>query len=197
MTGRRYGILKTLFLTVLIGCFFLSAFSAAEEAPCPLLGNWAFNYEPTVSVLVVNEDGTALWKDTEYTWEDDGTFLLLKDKEENELAIRYLAEDDRMLIFLASDYTRTAKDKDEEIFGAWKMDGSYGSSFIFEKDMRFMEDGAFVGRFTLDEDAGTFTLKYEPSYFEDTTCYFIREGDRMTVEYPWTIEPTREEEPAE
>ena len=62
-----------------------------------------------------------------------------------------------------------------------------GSAFVFEKDMRFMEDGTFVGTFEVDTEAGTFTLKYQPAIFEDTTCYFTWEGDHMTVEYPWTV----------
>ena len=186
MTGTCIRLRRMLFLLILAGCISVAAGCLAEEA-CPLLGDWAFDYEPAVSVLTVKEDGTALWNGTDCTWEDDGTFLLLKDQAGETTPLRYLAEEGRIRIFLSGSYTRTAKDKDEEIFGAWKKDGSYGSSFIFEKDMRFMEDGTFVGSFVVDDEAGTFTLKYQPEIFEDTTCYFTREGDRMTVEYPWTI----------
>lgn len=196
MTGACCKLWRKLFLLILIGCVFFAVACGAEES-CPLLGDWAFDYEPSVSVLTVREDGTALWNGAEYAWEDDGTFLLLKNKEGEEASLRYLADGERVRIFLAGTYTRTAKDKDEEIFGAWVKDNSYGSSFIFEKDMRFMEDGTFIGTFQVDDETGTFTLKYQPAIFEDTTCYFTWEGDRMTVEYPWTVVQKQDSEPAE
>ena len=196
MSGACCKLWRKLFLLILIGCVSFAVTCGAEEA-CPLLGDWAFDYEPAVSVLTVREDGTALWNGAEYAWEDDGTFLLLKNGEGEEMSLRYLVKEDKVQIFLAGAYTRTAKDKDEEIFGAWKKDGSYGSSFIFEKDMRFMEDSTFVGSFRVDEEAGIFTLMYEPAIFEDTTCYFTWEGDHMTVEYPWTVVPKQDEAAAE
>ena len=196
MTGICSKFRRMLFLLILVGCVSVAAGCPAEET-CPLLGDWAFDYEPSASVLTVKEDGTALWNGADCTWEDDGTFLLLKDQAGELISLRYLADEGRVRIFLTGSYTRTAKDKDEEIFGAWKKDGSYGSSFVFEKDMRFMEDGAFVGTFAVDDEAGTFTLKYQPSIFEDTTCYFTWEGDHMTVEYPWTIVSTQYENAAE
>ena len=186
MSGVRRMLRKWLCLLLTVGCVFFAAACGAEES-CPLLGDWAFDYEPEVSVLTVNSDGTAVWNGGDYTWEDDGAFLLLTDPRGETVSLRYRAEEDRVQIFLTGTYTRTAKDKDEEIFGAWKKDGSYGSAFVFEKDMRFMEDGTFVGTFEVDTEAGTFTLKYQPAIFEDTTCYFTWEGDRMTVEYPWTV----------
>ena len=196
MTGVYCKPGRMFFLLMLAGCIFFAAGCGAEE-PCRLLGDWAFDYEPAETVLTVREDGSAFWNGEAFTWEDDGTFLLLSKEEGEVLPLRYLAEEDKVRVFLTGTYTRTAKDKDEEIFGAWKKDGSYGSAFVFEKDMRFMEDGTFVGTFELDEEAGTFTLKYQPDIFEDTTCYFIREGDRMTVEYPWTVVKVQEEKAAE
>ena len=196
MTGAPNKLRKTLLLLVLAGCIFFAAVCGAEGA-CPLLGDWAFNYEPAVSVLTVREDGTASWNGAEYAWEDDGAFLTLKNEEAETVALRYLADEKKTLLFLPASYTRTAKDRDDEIFGAWIRDGSSGSSFIFEKDMRFMEDGTFVGTFEVDREAGTFTLKYQPALFEDTTCYFAWEGDRMTVEYPWPIVEKQDEAAAE
>ena len=196
MTGIRSGFFRKLFLLVLVCCISFAVVCGSGE-PCPLLGDWAFDYEPAAAVLTVKDDGTACWNGADFTWEDDGSFLLLKDQAGETASLRYLVKEGRVQVFLAGTYTRTAKDRDEEIFGAWKKDGSYGNSFIFEKDMRFMEDGTFVGTFSLDEEAGTFTLKYQPAIFEDTTCYFTREGDSMTVEYPWTVVKTQEKEAVE
>ena len=196
MTSERKKLRKMLFLLLLAGSVFFTACCGAAES-CPLLGDWAFNHEPTVSVLTVREDGTAVWNGAAYTWEDDGAFLTLRSGEEEAVTLRYLAEEGRVLLFLPASYTRTAKDRDDEIFGAWIQDGSYGSSFVFEKSMQFMEDGTFVGAFEVDAEAGTFTLRYQPRIFSDTTCYFVQDGDHMTVEYPWTIVEKQDGEAAE
>ena len=195
MTGTGSKLWGTLLLLMLAGCVFIAAAGGAGEA-CPLLGDWAFNYEPAVSVLTVAEDGTAVWNGAECTWEDDGTFLTLTGEEET-VTLRYLADEEKVLLFLPASYTRTAKDRDDEIFGAWIQDGASRSSFVFDKSMQFLEDETFVGYFEVDDEAGTFTLRYQPSYFDDTTCYFVRDGDHMTVEYPWTIVETQAEEAGE
>ena len=37
-------------------------------------------------------------------------------------------------------------------------------------------------------EAYAFLLQYQPTgTFDDTLCYFNREGDHMTVFYPWTL----------
>ena len=190
MTGTGSKLWGTLLLLMLAGCVFIAAAGGAEEA-CPLLGDWAFNYEPAVSVLTVAEDGTAVWNGADYTWEDDGAFLTLTGEEEETVTLRYLADEEKVLLFLPASYTRTAKDRDDEIFGAWIQDGASRSSFVFDKSMQFLEDETFVGYFEVDDEAGTFTLRYQPSYFDDTTCYFVRDGDHMTVEYPWTMVETQ------
>lgn len=200
MTGVRTALLKMFLLVLLAGCIFLTAAYGTGE-PCGLLGDWAFNYEPTVSALQVLEDGTAVWNGAAYTWEDDGETLTLTredaEADEEPVKLRYLADGEKVFIYLPASYIRIAKDRDDEIFGAWVQEGASRSSFIFEKSMQFMEDETFVGSFEVDAEAGTFTLHYIPNYFDDTTCYFTWDGDSMTVEYPWTIVPTQAEEAAE
>ncbi len=188
MKGTGNLIRKPAFVLLLIVCLILASCSAETiTGVSPLLGDWAFDYEPETSVLLVREDGTAVFNGGEYTWEDDGQSLYLKNQTGETEPLRYTDQDDRVQIYLHSTYTRTAKDTDDAIYGAWIKDGSPKSSFVFEKDGRFMEDGVFVGRFEVDREAGTFTLIYEPSYFADTTCYFVQNVDSMSLEYPWTI----------
>ena len=61
MSGVRRMLRKWLCLLLTVGYVFFAAVCGAEES-CPLLGDWAFDYEPEVSVLTVNSDGTAVWK---------------------------------------------------------------------------------------------------------------------------------------
>lgn len=172
---------------ILALCLAVSAGSLGEAA-FPLIGDWAFNHAPETSVLLVREDGTAVYDGRDWTWEGDETFLTLKDAEGETFPIRYIADEKGVWIYLPGEYTRRDKLTDEEIWGAWIRDTSDMSSFIFEKDGRFMEDGTFVGTYKVDPEAGTFLLQYQPAgYFDDTLCYFLREGDHMTIFYPWTM----------
>lgn len=180
-------------LRMLAALFFLFVFCAGialGEEVFPLIGEWAFSHEPAVPVLQVREDGTAVYDGRDWSWEADDSFLYLTAPEGDTRTLRYRAEDDRVLLFLPGAYTRRARLTEEEIWGAWILDGSEMSSFVFEKDGRFMEDGTFVGTYSVDEEAGSFLLHYLPAgYFEDTLCYFRREGEQMTVFYPWPLVP--------
>ena len=181
MTILRWLVPLLLFLRL------LPAASAGKAEPFPLLGDWAFNHAPDTSVLLVREDGTAVYDGRDWTWQADETVLTLTDAAGNAFPIRYTAKDGAVQIYLPAEYTRRDKLEDAEIWGAWINDRSDLSSFVFEKDGRFMEDGTFVGRYQVDPEAGTFLLQYQPAYFGDTLCYFVREGDHMTVFYPWMV----------
>ncbi len=163
------------------------------EAGCPLLGEWAFNYEPEKTALRILEDGTAEYGGRAFTWEDDGTFLLLTDGETGEeVSLRYTADEEKVLLYLPKVYVRADGVPGEGLTGAWIGRETTGSTFIFLDDHRFLEDGTFTGTFQVEADetdpsAGTFLLVY-PQYFDDTLCFFRLEGnDILTVEYPWPL----------
>ncbi len=121
--------------------------SCSEEARLPLIGEWAFNYAPETAVLLVREDGTAFYEELDWTWEWDATVpaLTLTNPEEERKEIRYASDENGIRIYLPGEYTRKDKLADEEIWGVWTLNGSDRSSFVFEKDGRFMEDSTFVG----------------------------------------------------
>jgi len=184
---EKTSILRWFVPFLLLFCL-LSAAAAEKAEPFPLLGDWAYNHAPETSVLLVREDGTAVYDGRDWAWQADESVLMLTDAEGDVFPIRYAVKDDAVQIYLPAEYTRRDKLEDGEIWGAWIGDHSELSSFIFEKDGRFMEDNTFVGRYSVDPEAGTFLLQYQPTgTFDDTLCYFNREGDHMTVFYPWTL----------
>jgi hypothetical protein len=162
--------------------------ACGTAAGSPLVGGWAFNYAPEEAVLLVREDGTAEYEGRAFSWEDNGTFLVLTDAETGEkVSLRYTVKEGTILLYLPKVYLRFADLPGEGLTGAWIGEESEGSTFIFREDHRFLEDGTFTGTFRADPEAGTFLLIY-PQYFDDTLCYFRMEGnDRMTVEYPWPL----------
>ena len=187
MSNSSFHIRVWMVAFLLILCLAFSAAALGGEN-FPLVGDWAFNHAPEKTVLLVRDDGTAVYDGRDWTWEGDETFLNLQNTEGETFSIRYAADEDGIRIYLPGDYTRRDKLVDEEIWGAWIKDTSDASSFIFEKDGRFMEDTTFVGTYKVDPEAGTFLLQYQPAgYFNDTLCYFEREGDHMTVFYPWPL----------
>lgn len=160
----------------------------AEEAPAVKFpeGDWAFNYEPTVSALQVREDGTAVFRGAEYTLADDGEFLTLTDGE-TELRFRYQVTEEKLLLYMPQEYTRAKEYPGQGLTGAWIGKESEGTTFIFREDYRFLEDGTFTGAYQVDPEKGTVLLTYI-KYFDDTLCYFSLEGeDGLTVEYPWPM----------
>ena len=189
----RYVIRKTAFLALgLILILSLFAAASAENAGFRP-GDWAFNYEPESSVLLLREDGTAVWKGNEYTWKDDGEWLHLAPDGGEEILIRYQATEEKTLIWLPVEYQRVEEVPGEGLAGAWIGKESEGSSFIFrEADRMFLEDGTFTGTFRTDEEAGTVLLVYLQHLFDDTLCYFRLEGnDILLMEYPWALVETQ------
>ncbi len=176
---------KAIFLTafVLLLCFsiLLPAFAAGFPQ-----GQWAVTSDAAAPILQLNEDGTALYDGSQYAWEDDGQFLLLKGDQEEVLHLRYQVTEKAPWIFKPMNYTRKEGTTGEGIRGVWNLDGSDMGFFEFSDKGTFLEDGLFDGTYKVDYEAGSFTLVYT-KYLDDTVCYFTIDGDRMIVEYPWML----------
>ena len=99
---------------LLILCLAFSAAALGGEN-FPLVGDWAFNHAPEKTVLLVRDDGTAVYDGRDWTWEGDETFLNLQNTEGETFSIRYAADEDGIRIYLPGDYTRRDKLVDEEI----------------------------------------------------------------------------------
>lgn len=176
-----------LLVVLLLLCTF-ATIGQAEIGVSSMIGNWAYSYAPGISVLTVAKDGTAVWEGERYTWEDDGKYLLLrKDTDGEIILLRYDVAESKMLIYPPRKYTRIAETAGEGITGTWKEDAeNSSSSFVFTTAGKFLEDSNFPGDYIVEDD--TFTLQYQAN-FEDTRCWFVQDGDTMTVEYPWPVIP--------
>ena len=183
----RKGLVLSLALTLLL-CFTLTVSAAAEGFPA---GDWAFGSDPGTSVLRLSEDGTAVYRDAEYTWEDDGQFLLLKDAKGEVLKLRYRVTEKNKWLYVIMNYTRKEGTTGEDLQGVWNLDGSEAAFFEFSSKNTFLEDGVFSGTYKVDYENNSFTLIY-PMLFDDTECFFTIDGQHMTVEYPWSVVETQE-----
>ena len=175
-------------LMIMIALVLLISVSAgypvlAEGFPA---GQWAFSSDPGTMILQLNEDGTAWYHDTAYTWEDDGRFILLTGTDDEPIYLRYLVTEEHLWLYVAAGYTRKEGTAGDGIVGVWDMDGAENSFFEFTDNGRFLEDGVFDGKYQVDEENGSFILIYT-KFFSDTVCYFRQEGEHMTLEYPWNV----------
>ena len=174
---------------VILLCFSVIAAGYAEGFPA---GDWAFIHAPEESVLLLREDGTAVLKGREYTWQDDaenGFLRFASDGEETSL--RYLVTEDKVQLYFPAEYNRVEDVPGEGLIGAWIGKDSEMSTFIFRQDNMFLEDGTFTGTFRQDKDTGSLLLTYV-KYFDDTLCYFSLEGnDVLKVDYPWSMVETQ------
>lgn len=154
-------------------------------------GDWAFIHAPEESVLLLREDGTAVFRGRDYSWTGEGEFIRLAAGDGEELALRFQVSEDKTLLYIPTEFIRMEGYTGEGLYGAWIGKEHEGSTFVFRDDDMFLEDGTFTGTFRTDPEAGTFLLVYS-QYFDDTLCYFHMDGnDTLTVDYPWTMVQTQ------
>ena len=162
---------------------------ALSENASSALGEWAFAHEPEKAVLLVAEDGTALYEGQSCTWKDEGGILRLTGEEGESFPLRYLIESDRAYLYPVTVYEKTGEQDQSGLIGIWTETEGRGGSFVFTPAGNFLEDNTFSGTFTKDEEKGTFTLHYG-GVFEDTLCYYSIGADGLLrVEYPWPVVP--------
>ena len=174
---------------VILLCFSVIITACAEGFPA---GDWAFIHAPEESVLLLREDGTAVLKGQECTWQDDAEneFLRFMIGGE-ETSLRYHVTEDKTLLYFPVEYVRVEDDPGEGLLGAWIGKESEKSTYIFRGDGMFLEDGTFTGTFRVDQEAGALLLVYV-KYFDDTLCYFSLEGnDILKMDYPWPMVETQ------
>ena len=168
-----------------------AAGTAVSESTQITAGDWAFIHAPEESVLLLREDGTAVFKGQEYSWTGDGEFIRLASESGEEISLRFVTTEEKTLLYIPKEYVRAEGYSREGLPGVWTGKGEGKSSFIFRDDEMFLEDGTFIGTFRVDEEAGTILLAYS-QYFDDTLCYFRMDGnDALTVDYPWTMVETK------
>ena len=175
-------VFLVLVLAMCVGC----CGATFAEGSFALLGTWAYDYDSETVVLKVNEDGTAWYKEKDYSWEDRDGFLLLTDEKGETCSLRYTLMEDKKVIYPKTSYHRGKEVEGQGgLIGIWEGTESE-SSFVFTPTGYFLEDSVFAGNFQVNTEAGAFLLHYG-DVFADTLCYYTIENEILTVEYPWTL----------
>ena len=174
-----------------------------EDPDAPILdgkkaddfSSWAAIYEETKESLSFNKDGSATYKGKKYdSYSVDENFITLKGSEE--VKMRYIMKQKKMLLYDSKPYkfvtVSGTYDKQEEgsLKGLWRYDNNY--SYEFTEKGTFYEDGNFPGYYSVDFENHTIKLMYN-DHFEDAYLYFTLNGDILTIEYPWSMVPTKSE----
>lgn len=183
MMKRR--ILSAFQLTLL---FLLFVSALAEGKETALVGEWVCRDETKITVITLNENGSAVYGGLALSWRNADGALLLTDGTGETIRIIYEETENGLTAWLPTRFTRISEiGKGGEITGTWKADGKSDSSFVFTEDSRFLEDGVFTGSFVQDSESGKITLKYVMGMFEDTVIYYSFDGDAMVISYPWQL----------
>ncbi len=179
--GKRISSLLLVFTLV----FLLAACSDAQLSPqdAELVGRWAYEHDPETEAIRFQKNGKARYEGKQYRFQCDGEYIILSAADGSLLKLRYQMDEKGMLLYRSSEYQR--EEEQPGLVGFWSCPGQ-NWSYQFTSRGTFMEDGVFTGYYSVDENASTFTLMYTGG-FDNTTCYFERDGNRMTVEYPWQM----------
>ena len=149
--------------------------------------SWAYNHEPETEILSLSDNGKAVFHGEKYTYTRDDEFITLKDKSGSELKLRYMIDGEEMTLYESSTYDRDGEGTPGSIVGVWKQDN--GWSYQFTSEGTFTEENIFYGHYAVNEQEGTIKLMYDEP-LEDAILYYSLDGDKLTVDYPWTLVKT-------
>ena len=157
--------------------------------------SWAPIYEETKESLSFGTDGSITYKNEKFdSYTVDDNFITLKG--EKELKLRYVMKQKKMLLYDAKPYkfVKVAGTYDGivegSLVGLWRYDNNY--SYEFTDKGTFYEDGNFPGHYSVNEEDHSIKLMYN-DHFEDIFLYYSLDGDILTIEYPWSMVPTKSE----
>ena len=78
--------------------------TAVSESTQITAGDWAFTHAPEESVLLLREDGTAVFKGQEYSWTGDGEFIRLAAESGEEISLRFVTTEEKTLLYIPTEY---------------------------------------------------------------------------------------------
>lgn len=151
--------------------------------------SWAYNHEPTKEVLALYSNGKATYKDNEYKYKRDDSYIYLKDKDDT-TSLRYVKDGDNIILYEKSTYHRSDGQGDG-LVGLWTQDN--GWSYQFTEDGKFSEDSIFFGSYSVDTQEQCIKLMYDDP-LQDAFLYYTLEGNELSIEYPWPMVPTQVQE---
>lgn len=173
-------MIKRFVLILCVALLFASCASAED-----LIGNWAYIHAPEEAAFILKDDGKATLDGESFFYEIDGGFFVMTDRSGDVRRMRYVMDGENMLLYKTAEYVCQDSDAPGSIIGVWK-DDKTNWSYQFTDKGTFLEDGYFPGYYSVNEAEKSFKLVYLDQ-FTDTVCYYEIEGNRLTVEYPWTM----------
>jgi len=181
---RRISIVIAIMLMAM-GCGKKKSDAALSDEARKVCGSWAYSHDKETPAVIFRSDGTAQYEGKDYTFESDGQFIELKDKENETKKLRYVLEKDDMYLYSTNTYILDGTKNQDGLTGKWKC-SEKNWSFEFTKEGTFMEDGFFPGHYIVNEEESSIKLMYN-DHFEDTVCYYQIDGDELSIEYPWRM----------
>lgn len=151
--------------------------------------SWAYIHEPEKEIISLYDNGKAVYKGEKYTYTKDDSYITLTDDNNEVTKLRYVMEDDKMILYERSTYEFDGEKNSDGIVGVWKQDN--GWSYQFTEDGKFSEENIFFGHYTVDEENSCIRLMYDDP-IEDACLYYSLNGDELTVDYPWPMVQTKE-----
>lgn len=180
---RFITVLLIALLVLLAGC------GSAELSPeaKDIQGEWAYIHSDDLASLVLKSNGKAVFENENYTYNCEDGCLILTDSKGEQLSMKYLLEDGKLILYKQTTYTCSSPNGHDGVVGLWESPEDHWS-FEFTADGTFREDGYFPGYYTVNKGEGAIKLVYNDQ-FEDTVIYYSIDGYEMTVEYPWPMVP--------
>lgn len=180
-------VLRVITAFTMTVCFLLTAVSVCTAESTANAIRWVFAHNPDETVLLMNEDGSGLYFETQVRWSDNGSALLLESDDGQAFELKYEVNGEYITVYLPSMFSRISEiGEDGSIVGTWKAGGTSQSSFVFTEDGKFLEDATFTGSYGFDPQSGTVLLSYIGG-FEDTMIYVSFYEGNLIVEYPWKL----------
>lgn len=161
-----------------------SLIACGNESDNPLIGKWAYNHDTETTILNLKDNGKAVYHKKSYDYTNDDNFFYLTSKN-GDINLRYQVDGEGMLLYETTEYTYMGQGEPDSILGQWQSPEKKWN-FEFTEDGTFMEDGYFPGYFLEDKEAGTIKLMYN-DHFYDTVLYYKLDGNKLTIEYPWSM----------
>ncbi len=160
----------------------------------PLNGDWAYIHDTAKTIISLDKNGKAVFKDRKYSYSTDPEYIRLKGND-GSLDLRYELNDDGFNLYESEIYVLKDGDEPDGITGSYiKNDGNW--ALEFNKNGVFVEgvDVSFSGHYTVDEEKKAITLVYDDRLdFDDTVLYYEQNGRELKIEYPTQMVRTETE----
>ncbi|MCR5734124.1 MAG: hypothetical protein K6G22_05885 [Lachnospiraceae bacterium] len=163
----------------------LCLMTGCNKTEGPLNGDWAYIHDTEKTVISLDKNGKAVFKDKKYSYTTDPEYIKLSSKD-GSLDLRYELNDDGFNLYESEVYVLEEGDEPDGITGSYiKNDGNWALKFSENGTFAEGVEVSFSGHYTVDEDQKKITLIYDDRLdFDDTVLYYEQDGRELHIEYP-------------